>query len=320
MTEPPPDTKPEPAAGPARPWLTYLGGILMGDLAIGLLYGAGVLLVKKSSALAMLGFPSLFLVPVFGGLIASYLWRTLNPTIRVSFFNSLWMTALALVAGMLAFHEGVICLVIVAPFFFLSVFTGALLGRLCFKTDPTRMRLSLLPLLALGILAEPATRADKEAVVTDELLIHASPARVWQHVKAFPDIPSRPQFWLFRLGLPYPMTTTSSGDFVNADRECIFSGHAIFKERVAELIPDRKLTFEILESPPDPELVGHLTAHRGQFLLRPNEDGTTTLVGSTWYTLQVRPRWYFDLWTRHIFRAVHLRVMEDIRRRAEHAE
>ncbi len=84
-----------------------------------------------------------------------------------------------------------------------------------------------------------------------------------------------------------------------------------------ELVPLEKLTFEIVESPRDPELVGHLTAHRGQFLLRGNADGTTTLAGSTWYTLHVRPLWYFDLWTHHIFRAVHLRVMEDIRRRAE---
>ena len=113
------------------------------------------------------------------------------------------------------------------------------------------------------------------------------------------------------------MATTSSGDFLNAERKCIFSHDAVFKERVIELVPLEKLTFEIVESPRDPELVGHLTAHRGQFLLRGNADGTTTLAGSTWYTLHVRPLWYFDLWTQHIFRAVHLRVMEDIRRRAE---
>src|SRR5262249_46983555 len=106
-------------------------------------------------------------------------------------------------------------------------------------------------------------------------------------------------------------------DFVNADRACIFSGNAVFKERVVELIPQEKLTFDITQSPQDPELIGHLTPQRGQFILRNNGDGTTTLVGSTWYTLHVRPLWYFDLWTHHIFRAVHLRVMEDVRRHAE---
>ena len=53
------------------------------------------------------------------------------------------------------------------------------------------------------------------------------------------------------------------------------------------------------------------------FVDRNNGDGTTTLVGRTWYTLHVRPAPYFDWWTHDILSAVHLRVMEDIRRRAE---
>ena len=87
------------------------------------------------------------------------------------------------------------------------------------------------------------------------------------------------------------MTTTVAGDFVNADRRCIFSHDAVFKERVVELVPGENLTFDIVDAPKDPELVGHLTFHRGQFILRDNVDGTTTLVGSTWYTLHVRPIW-----------------------------
>jgi hypothetical protein len=227
------------------------------------------------------------------------------------------MTILALVLAAVAFREGAICLLILSPLFFVSALAGALVGRLLFKADPTRLQVSFVPLLALVALAEPLARVEKESVVTDEIIIHAAASKVWPQVKAFPEISSSPGFWLFRLGLPYPMATTSAGDFVNADRQCIFSHDAVFKEKVLELVPLEKLTFEIVESPQDPELVGHLTPHRGQFALRSNSDGTTTLIGSTWYTLHVRPLWYFDLWTHHIFRAVHLRVMEDIRRRAE---
>ena len=217
-------------------------------------------------------------------------------------------------------HEGAICLVIVSPLFFTSVLAGALLGRILFKTYPTRLRLSLLPLLLLGVLGEPLTRAGRESVITDEILIHAPATKVWPQLTSFPEIPSPPRFWLFQLGLPYPVATTSAGDFVNAERRCIFSHGAIFKERVVELVPLAKLTFEIVESPQDPELVGHLTPHRGQFVLHDHADGTTTLIGSTWYTLHVRPLWYFNFWTQHVFRSVHLRVMEDIRRRAEISE
>jgi hypothetical protein len=154
-------------------------------------------------------------------------------------------------------------------------------------------------------------------VCVDTIVIHASRERVWREVLSFPDIPSPPKFWLFKMGLPYPMSTTAVGDYVGADRRCIFGGNAVFKERVAEFDPNRRLTFDILEIPPEPELMGHLTPTRGQFELRESDDGTTLLVGSTWYSLHVRPLWYFDAWTQHIFHAVHQRVMEDVRARAE---
>jgi len=89
---------------------------------------------------------------------------------------------------------------------------------------------------------------------------------------------------------------------------------------VAEFVPQEKLTFDIAEQPTDPEAYGHITLHRGQFVLRDNHDGTTTLIGSSWYTLHVRPRWYFDLWTRDMTRAVHLRVMNHVRRLSEQRE
>ncbi len=300
---------------PRPRWQVWLAGILIGDIAVGLLYALGLLL--KSNAFGMLAFPSFLLLPSLGGLVASYIWRSLKPTLGWTVLNTFCMTLLALILATIAFHEGVICLLILSPLFFVALLTGAMVGRIVFKSYPTRLRVSLLPMLALAVLAEPLARVEKESVVRDEIHIHAPLAKVWPQLTSFPEIPSSPGFWLFRLGLPYPMATTSAGDFVNAERQCIFSHPAIFKEKVVEIVPPERLTFEIVESPQDPELVDHLTPHRGQFVLLTNADGTTTLIGSTWYTLHVRPVWYFDLWTRHIFRSVHLRVMEDIRRRAE---
>ena len=62
----------------------------------------------------------------------------------------------------------------------------------------------------------------------------------------------------------------------------MFSDGIVIKERVAEFIPREKLTFDIVEQPTHPEAYGHITLHRGQFVLRDNGDGTTTLFGSSW--------------------------------------
>ena len=135
-------------------------------------------------------------------------------------------------------------------------------------------------------------------------------------VLSFSEIPDSPNYWIFRLGLPYPTQTTNAGNFVGADRQCMFSDGIVIRERVAEFVPEQKLTFDIIEQPTHPEAYGHITLHRGQFVLRDNRDGTTTLIGSSWYTLHVRPRWYFDIWTRDMTRAVHLRVSPAAARRA----
>src|SRR6266540_1472778 len=137
----------------------------------------------------------------------------------------------------------------------------------------------LAPFFAFAVVAEPALRAPHTSVVADEIRIAAPPAKVWPHVLAFGPIPDPARYWLFRLGLPYPTETTNGGNFIGADRACWFSGEAVFKEKVAEIDPERRLTFDVVEMPADPELLGHLDAHRGQFELRDNGDGTTTLIG-----------------------------------------
>ncbi len=302
---------------PASPtWPRWVAGMLLGDIVMGLLYAAPNALSTTWSS-TPLAVPSFFLVPVVSGIIASYIWRTLDNSLRYVILNTMWMTIIALAVATLFLHEGVICLLIVSPILYLMLLTGAMLGRLLFGSKPTRLHLMILPSLAFVALAEPTTRVDHESVIVDQVVIKAPPAKVWKEITSFPAIPQPPKFWLFRLGLPYPVATTVEGDFVNADRRCIFSANAVFKERVAEIKPLEKLTFDIIESPRDPELLGHLDAKRGQFLLQPNAGGTTTLIGSTWYTLHIRPLWYFDLWTKHIFGAVHQRVMQDVKRRAE---
>jgi hypothetical protein len=77
------------------------------------------------------------------------------------------MSLIALIAAIIAFHEGLICLLILFPLFYVSILVGALAGRVIFKTHPTRLQVSLLPLLILGILGEPLTRVERQDVVVE---------------------------------------------------------------------------------------------------------------------------------------------------------
>jgi uncharacterized membrane protein YhdT len=272
---------------------------------------------KNHDVSTLVVWPSFFLIPLIVGLVAAWSWRRVYRSIAWSTLDALFVSLVGLGAAALIMREGVVCLVIVFPALYVFVLCGVLLGRVWFRPNYSRLHLTIFPLLALVTLGESLHHAEHSAVVTDRILIHAPPTKVWPHVLAFPEIPDSPAYWIFRLGLPYPTQTTNGGNFVGADRQCIFSNGVVIKERVAEFVPGEKLTFDVAEQPTDPEAYGHISLHRGQFVLHDNHDGTTTLIGSSWYTLHVRPRWYFDLWTRDMTRAVHLRVMNHIKRLSE---
>jgi hypothetical protein len=261
--------------------------------------------------------PSLVLIPMAMGTAAAYFWRSLSFALWEYF---LWWIVTSLISpfgAYFAFKEGAVCLLIGFPILFVCGFAGVLLGRLLFKSKTATINLSVLPVLLIATLAEGKMRQDQRHLVEDRILIKAPAAEVWKYVVSFPAIDTAPNYWLNTVGLPSPLATTCQGAFVGAARECIFSDGLIFKERVSQITPARLLTFEIVEQPRDPELLGHLTLHRGQFQLVENNDSTTTLIGRSWYTLHMRPLWYFDWWTRDVTSHVHLRVMEHIKALSE---
>jgi hypothetical protein len=308
---------------PPLPTQNRLATLLIG-MAVANLVGAALLfgvttLVShyKDQAGAVLIYPSFILLPLIVGVVAAWFWRRLNRSLALNTLDALWTSLMALAAAWIFLREGVVCLVIVFPMLYALVLTGVIIGRLCFKANYTKLQLTIVPLLVLLTVTDAFYSADQRAEAADEILIQATPDKVWPHVLAFSEIPDQPNYWIFRLGLPYPTQTTNGGSFVGADRQCTFSDGIVIKERVAEFVPREKLTFDIVEQPTHPEAYGHITLHRGQFVLRDNRNGTTMLIGSSWYTLHVHPLWYFDLWTRDMTRAVHLRVMNHIRRLAE---
>ena len=313
MTDVPPTSK------PTRPILTLLIGMLAANL-VGdvLLFGVAVLVAQfKGDTQGVLALPSFLLLPLIVGLVAAWFYRRLNRSIGITFLDALWVSLVGIGAAWIVLREGVICLIIVSPALYLLVTAGLLLGRVWFRPNYTKLQLTIFPLLLLLTVTDAFYGSGEQAMVTDKILIRATPDKVWPHVLAFPEITDRPAYWIFRLGLPYPTQTTNGGNFVGADRQCMFSNGIVIQEKVAEFVPGEKLTFDIIEQPTHPEAYGHITLHRGQFVLRDNHDGTTTLFGSSWYTLHVRPLWYFDLWTRDMTRAVHQRVMNHVRRLAE---
>ena len=301
-----------PRAKQRSAFLAY--GFLAANFAAAALIGLGFWLQNINGAAASILISSDFLlVPLVMGLIAAFFWKDLALTTAEYFLYSLVNSAFGLVCAGVFMREGVICLVIVSPLLLGFVVLGALSGRWLFQWKNNRLNFSLIPLALAFLVFDVLSPHHSENAVSDKIVIHAPPAQVWAHLAAVPVITEKPSYWLFQMGLPYPVQSTVSGLGVGARRRCIFSHQRVFEERITEWQPGHKLTFDITQQPLDPEILGHARVERGQFVLQDNQDGSTTLTGTSWYELYVYPSWYYDLWASRIARQVHLRVMDHIK-------
>lgn len=262
-------------------------------------------------------FSEFIIIPLLMGIISTWCWRNIE-------LKGKQLTGYAVVNGLVGMllsfiflGEGAICLLIVSPLILGSVITGSFIGQGMFKKKNQTLNVSIISILLTVFVADALSEHDHQNMVSDELIIDASPEEVWPHVVAFEKIEKKEDYWLFKIGMPSPMATTVSGHELGANRKCIFSNGYIFDETIVAYDVNRNLTFDIVDQPKDPEIMGHIDIKRGQFLLKDNGDGTTTLIGNSWYKLHVFPVWYYDMWAESITRNVHFRVMKHIKSLSE---
>lgn len=290
---------------------TLLKGIIVSNLSA--LFIVGLFKYSKVEGDGALVFSIFVIVPLIMGIVSSWFWIKVDlkskPIIGYSILNGL----LGILLSYVCLGEGVLCLLIVSPLIFAFIITGAFLGRTMFRKNNQRLNVSVFSLLFVVFVTDSLSEHNYVNLVADEMVINATPEQIWKHVVAFDKIEKKDNYWLFQIGMPSPSQTTVTGHYKGAGRKCIFSNGYIFDEKIVTYEPNKDLTFDIIGQPLDPEIMGHIDILRGQFLLKDNGNGTTTLIGKSWYRLHVFPIWYYDIWAKSITRNVHLRVMEHIK-------
>ncbi len=268
-------------------------------------------LIEGSSGIFI--FSDFIIVPLLMGIVSAYFWRDLQ--MKTSRYVG-WSGVNAIVAILMSFiflKEGVICLIIVSPLIFGFIVAGAFIGKMMYKKKNNMLRSSVFGILLILFIADTFSEHQNISKVSDTIIINAPIEKVWPLVVEYKPIKANDNYWLFEIGMPSPVQSTVDGYHVGAGRKCIFSNGYIFDEKIVVYKPNEELTFDIITQPQDPEIMGHIDILRGQFILKDNGDGTTTLIGNSWYKLYVFPTWYFNIWSKSITRNVHLRVMEHIK-------
>lgn len=255
------------------------------------------------------------LIPLLMGFLAGATWRKLTMKFGEVAVYSLMNTIVGIICAAFFIKEGVICLVMASPLLFTLTWGGTALGiALCRPKDGNRpLAVSFVPVMLTLLVYDAAQpRTEQHRVVTTTTIVRASAASVYPHMVAFPRIDTAPTFFMNAFGLPYPVETVADGAFVGARRECRFSGNITVGEKITEIVPGERVAFAITDTPRYPEFTEHGRLLKGEMSVHDNGDGTATLSGTSWYTIQVHPFWYFGAWADEVVHAVHRRVFTHI--------
>src|SRR6266478_2286286 len=229
--------------------------------------------------------------------------------------------------------EGLICILMAAPFALGLAALGGMLGYTIqaayWLNKGTSVMMSIVLLFTPAVQGvERLVKLQPETYMARTAIeVNAPPEKVWNQVVAFAEIPP-PKELLFRAGIAYPIRAEISGHGAGAVRHCIFSTGP-FAEPIEVWDEPRLLKFGVTANPAPlnelspygniqpPHLHGYFVSEKGQFSLTALPGRRTRLEGTTWYQHTMWPAAYWHLWSDYIIHKIHSRVLEHIRAAAE---
>jgi hypothetical protein len=231
--------------------------------------------------------------------------------------------------GLLVFGiEGLICMAMAAPIALFLTWVGSVCGYIIVKDNfgnaiPTVLGfIFLIPTFAF---IEKDMNPDLTSVVTS-IEIDAPAGTVWRNVIEFPQL-TEPTEFIFKTGIAYPVNARIEGSGVGAIRHCNFTTGS-FVEPITVWDQPNLLKFDVMEQPAPmkeisfwdinaPHLHDYFISRQGQFKLISLPNGRTLLEGTTWYYHDIKPAFYWRIWSDYIIHKIHQRVLVHIKSNAE---
>jgi hypothetical protein len=270
-------------------------------------------------------------LPLVMGATSTMIYGYKNTNDRSKLFNISILTLIIFCFGLLFFAwEGIICLVMALPLGLFFTWIGHLVGHAIvkYRLNATPIGIILFFVSVPCLMSFENTGKNKEELrsVTTSIEIRASPEQVWKNVISFPQL-KEPTEFIFKTGIAYPINATIDGKGVGAIRHCNFSTGS-FVEPITVWNEPGLLRFSVSDQP-DPmkemspynihpnHLHGYWVSKQGQFKLISLANGHTLLEGTTWYVNNIRPGFYWTIWSDYIVHKIHQRVLEHIKMQSE---
>ena len=278
------------------------------------------------------GWSIFLLIPFLMGFLPNYVLLKEMPLNGGQAFGIGMLTLIVASAILLAFAiEGLICIAMASPISILLVFLGVRTAKILYNRQILNHK-AVIPILGLLSFAsmsfDYAIKNDYIFPITTSVVVNAPIEKVWNNVVTFDKIPP-PTDFLFSTGIAYPKDATIKGKGVGAVRYCNFSTGS-FVEPITTWDEPNLLEFTVKQQPipmfeynpfwdnvHPPHLDGYFKSHRGQFKLTKISETQTLLEGTTWYSIDLNPEFYWAIWSEYIIHAIHERVLNHLKNVSE---
>jgi hypothetical protein len=295
---------------------------------------SGLLTYWGIQGIGVYGMALFILTPIFLGASPVIIYGRKNTVTIKQARNIGFLTLTVFTVGLIVFAmEGIICIAMAAPFGLLLTWLGTVIGHGIIKRSPnqgsTAVIILLLTIPATAFIEKNDNRLPDLIAVKTSIEIGGRPEEVWKNLIEFPTL-NEPTEFIFKTGIAYPINAEIKGQGVGAVRHCNFSTGS-FVEPITIWDEPRVLKFDVAESPAPmkeisfydidaPHLHDYFVSKQGQFKLTELDNGKTLLEGTTWYYHDIRPVFYWRLWSDYIIHKIHMRVLTHIKEATESEE
>ena len=224
--------------------------------------------------------------------------------------------------------EGLVCIAMALPIAIFITYLGTISANFIIKKrsqqGPTLMILLIFVIPGFSFIEHKTEPTIHKVITTID--INASADQVWNNVIEFPTL-KKPTEFIFKAGIAYPINATIKGKGVGAIRYCNFTTGS-FVEPITKWEKNKLLAFDVLQQPAPmkelsfwdidaPHLHDYFVSQKGQFKLIKLSKKKTRLIGTTWYKNDIKPAFYWNLWSSNFIHQIHNRVLNHIKINAE---